>query len=379
MKIVWVSHCGGLLGAERAIIEGITALTPMGVNIQVIAASDGLLANKLAEIGVSFELFRCSWWVSPHGRRSLLHRAWHLLRNVKAKWRLTKLLKQRKPDLVITNTLTIPFAAFAAKSAGIPHIWYIHEFGYEDHGLLFDFGFSRSLKWMDQLSDRILVNSMAVREKFSPYFPTEKIRLINYAVDVPVDRPRSSKNANGLRLVLVGGISPAKRQEDAIRAISLLARDGISARVTFVGDSNCEYSRSVRALSESLRVSDLIDFVPFTEDPYSYFADSDVALLCSRSEAFGRVTVEAMKFGKPVIGSNVGGTRELIRDGWNGLLYEYGNPDDLASKISLICSDRELLTRMANNARAWSQSTFRIENYGSQLMNVFREVVHGAK
>jgi glycosyltransferase involved in cell wall biosynthesis len=118
--------------------------------------------------------------------------------------------------------------------------------------------------------------------------------------------------------------------------------------------------------------------VPFTDDPYSYFASSDVALMCSGCEAFGRVTVEAMKFGKPVIGSRAGGTRELIRDGWNGLLYEPGNPEDLAAKISRLSDHRQLLAQMGVNAKAWSHSTFRPDQYGSQLEKAFQEVLSDA-
>lgn len=379
MKIVWASHSGGLLGAERSIVEGITALAPLGVEIHVVVASDGLLVNKLRELGVSVDVVRCSWWVSPRDRRSLIHRGWHLYRNVIARVRTATLLRRIQPDLVVTNTLTIPFAAFAAKAAGIPHIWYIREFGYEDHGLLFDLGSRRSLNLMDKLSDLILVNSQAVRERFSASFAADKIRLINPAVDVPSRPANQECSGNLLRLMLVGDLSPAKRQEDAIRALSSLARNGLAARLCLVGDSSSKYARSVRTLSEDLGVSHLVDFVRFTDEPYSYFASADVALMCSGCEAFGRVTVEAMKLGKPVIGTNAGGTRELIRDGWNGLLYEPGNPEDLAAKIARLSDHRQLLAQMGVNARAWAHSKFRLDDYGYQLHRAFQEVLADAE
>ena len=61
--------------------------------------------------------------------------------------------------------------------------------------------------------------------------------------------------------------------------------------------------------------------------------------MCSRAEAFGRVTVEAMKLGLPVIGAARGATPELVRDGWNGLLYAHGDANELAGKI-----DRSIAT-----------------------------------
>ena len=51
---------------------------------------------------------------------------------------------------------------------------------------------------------------------------------------------------------------------------------------------------------------------------------ADIGLTCSRNEAFGRTTVEALLMGKPVIGTNTGGTVDLISDGVDGLLYPPG-------------------------------------------------------
>ena len=50
---------------------------------------------------------------------------------------IAKLLQHIKPDLVVTNTIVAPCGAFASKFLGIPHVWYIHEFLEEDHGLTF--------------------------------------------------------------------------------------------------------------------------------------------------------------------------------------------------------------------------------------------------
>jgi glycosyltransferase involved in cell wall biosynthesis len=75
-------------------------------------------------------------------------------------------------------------------------------------------------------------------------------------------------------------------------------------------------------------------------------------------EAFGRVTVEAMQLGRPVIGARSGGTTELIRDGETGLLFEVANPTDLAHKIRQVYEDRDLLSVLGAKARAWSEETF---------------------
>ncbi|MHB8481161.1 MAG: glycosyltransferase family 4 protein [Nitrospiria bacterium] len=72
-------------------------------------------------------------------------------------------------------------------------------------------------------------------------------------------------------------------------------------------------------------------------------------VLPSRTEAMGRVLLEAMASKKPIIASNVDGVPTYIRDGQNGLLFESENVDELAEKICLILSDKEFSGRLAEN------------------------------
>ena len=178
MKVVWVSHSGLLLGAERSLMEGVKGLMATGVELHAVVPSDAGLANRMRNMKVPVSVIPFSWWMSPKGRRSPAHRLLHLYRNLRAWRRLTKLLKQYRPDLVVTNTLVIPFGAMAAKSAGVAHVWYIHELASNDHGLYFDFGESLSFYLINKLSDRVIVNSSAVREKFSKHIAEDKMRLI---------------------------------------------------------------------------------------------------------------------------------------------------------------------------------------------------------
>jgi glycosyltransferase involved in cell wall biosynthesis len=80
--------------------------------------------------------------------------------------------------------------------------------------------------------------------------------------------------------------------------------------------------------------------------------------MCSRCEAFGRVTVEAMKLGLPVIAANTGGSLELVQHGINGFLYEWGNPLDLAKQILKTVSEPDAYSRMSSQARSFANTRF---------------------
>ena len=82
--------------------------------------------------------------------------------------------------------------------------------------------------------------------------------------------------------------------------------------------------------------------------------DASAVVLPSRSEGMGRVVVEALLRGRPVVGSNVGGIRDLVRDGVNGLLVE-PTPHAIADGLARVLADRELLERLAAAAPATAE------------------------
>jgi glycosyltransferase involved in cell wall biosynthesis len=85
------------------------------------------------------------------------------------------------------------------------------------------------------------------------------------------------------------------------------------------------------------------------EDVARALDEASFLVLPSRSEGMGRVVVEALLRGRPVLGSRVGGIRDLVRDGENGLLFE---PDGLAETLERALTDRALIERLAAGARA---------------------------
>jgi glycosyltransferase involved in cell wall biosynthesis len=376
MRILWLSHEPGLAGAELSLVEAARGLQAKGHQVHVVVPAQAELADLLVAAGISVSVVRYTWWVGTGARRAVSYRLRRLLRNLLAWRKLSRLLQEVQPDLVVTNTLAICSGAFVSRWADIPHVWYVHElFGKEGHNLFFDFGESVSLRLMNRLSDRILVNSDAVRRQFQDWIPPEKLRVVYYAVEVaPVSGP-IERTDHRFKLIHVGRLSPGKRQEDAIRALSLLAKKGLDVSLALVGNELPEYGAFLRNLARDLGVGERVEFVAFTEDPFSAVAASDVALMCSRGEGFGRVTIEAMKLGKPVIGARSGGTAELIQDGWNGFLYQLADPEDLAAKIEALYGDRRLLMRMGRQAQEWSQRTLNLETYASGLIDVFQEAI----
>lgn len=386
MKILFVSHSSELFGAERSMLEAVAALNEKGLVVEVVVPSEGELATKLRRLGITVHQIHYTWWVASPEWRGTYYHLRRKLQNLMAGPKFKRLLREHRPDVVVTNTLTIPSGALAARRADIPHVWYVHEFAREDPdttaasqkhsgNFYFDLGRRRSFALMSKLSARVIANSKAVALSLSEHIPAEKLRVLYYAVEViPTPLP-PKQNHEQLVLICVGRLETNKRQEDAIRALASLKTKGLQLRLVLIGSDVLNYEKKLRELTSSLGVTENVEFAGSVPDAQPYFAAADIALVCARNEAFGRVTIEAMKAGKPVVGADHGGTSELISDGLNGLKFVAGDSEDLARKIEILYHDENMRREMGERARDWALTNFNREKFGRDLLQILEEAV----
>jgi glycosyltransferase involved in cell wall biosynthesis len=384
MRVCFVSPTGSSGGGERSMLDLIDTLSIRGVECRVVVPASGYVSRALEARGVEYTASHFRTWCSgdrfPVWDRVLKKPAAHLVRGA----RLARMIRPWKCDVVVTNTLSTCEGAIGARLLRIPHITHVREFGDLDHGWHFEFGPQLSMRILSALSRLVVFNSRAVARRYARQVPQARIRIVYNSVTVPTmpprERPGASRVEGGhpFHCVFVGAVTESKGPEEAIRAVHEAIRRGLPVRLTIVGAGPQAYVAYLRSLIESLGLRESVEMVGHAEDPLLFFREADVALVCSRAEAFGRVILEAMKMGTPVIGANTGGTPESIRDGFNGALYSAGSAKDLADKIELLCKDRELARRMGGQAQAWATQTFNPERYGKEMLAVLAEVTGGA-
>ncbi len=375
IKVCFLSHLSEIGGAELALVELIAALKRRGISSFVIMPAEGPLLYKLAPFATDIAIVPYRWWI---GNDSVYRKVRRLGRNILSFPLLVSQLHRWDCDVIVTNTCTIPAGAVAAALLRKPHVWFIHEFGREDHGLRYDLGVHLSTRIIDRLSACVAVNSDAVKQYYAQYICKAPLYIVHYSVELPVSgeaSPRPSWGQLPIKLALVGRIHEGKGQLEAVSALSLLKSEGFVAELALAGGADAEYLSSIRALAHRLGVEDSIQILGHLDNPAHVMATSDIVLLCSRCEAFGRVTVEALKLGVPVIGSDSGATPEIIRNNFNGLLYKAGDPADLAAKIKYLILNPKEAERMALNARHWARQTFTSERYAAEFIQVIKKVL----
>jgi glycosyltransferase involved in cell wall biosynthesis len=257
------------------------------------------------------------------------------------------LLVRERPALVLTNTMLIPAHAIAAKLLGIPHYWMVREFGRDDHQLWFLLGHRRSVRLIGWLSESVICNSYAVEKAFLAIDSKTTTYVVHPVVDTPLGSPPERLPGEPMRAVLVGYLSKAKGQRLAVEAIAIARKAGVDIELTLVGSGN---QKPFRKLAQRLGVDDLVTIDGPTRDLDRYWAAAHVGLMCSECEAFGRVSVQAMRAGLPVCGTNTGGTPEIIDPGVNGLLGPAGDANALAANLMVLESDEDLRRSLAVGA-----------------------------
>ena len=319
-------------GANLSLLEYLKLLKEDNFEIYLITPRLGEFTNRAANYVVkSYEIYFYSWCIDPAVKLSFPARLRRIIRNHVAKRQAGKIIKEIGPDYIATNTITIDIGALTAKRYSVKHLWFVHEFGELDHGFTFKIGMDKARKKIISLSHLVVVNSLAVLNSFPV---SDKLKLIYYSItnQCPVINKKEYKSS--FRVVMLGQIARSKNQAEAIRAIGLCREKGYNITLSIYGNI---ITKDYYDFLENIIKKNLLDnFVTFhsqTGDICKPLRESHALLMCSGNEAFGRVTVEALKAGLPVIAAQTGGSLEIIDDGINGYFYEPGNVAGFADKI----------------------------------------------
>ena len=232
-------------------------------------------------------------------------------------------------------------------------------------------------------ADTIIAPSPYVRDYVAGWgVEPSRILVVHNAVSDPTaglaeDRT-SIRAALGLDrdadvILAVARLTPWKGVDTLIRALPALHERRPNAILAVVGDG------PDRPRLESLAAEAPMGSVRFAgerphRDVARHLVAADALALCSGYEGLSHVLLEAMAAGVPVVASDVGGNRALVRDGENGLLVPYGDVPATAASLVRLLDDRPLAARLAGAARA-ETSARTIERMVDETVAVLRSVV----
>jgi len=203
-----------------------------------------------------------------------------------------------------------------------------------------------------QESDAVITISQKVRKLYEGVVDDEKISVIPLGVDTGIFKPAEKRfRKDGYEILYVGYLYELKGVEYLIRSMALVARERRDVKLRIVGEGP-EKSR-LMALTKALNLEERVlfeGFVPHTRIVRCY-QKCDIFCFPTLGEPFGKVVLEAMACGKPVIASNVGGPAEIIENERTGFLIPPAQPLILAKAILGLIADKQKMKKIGVNAR----------------------------
>jgi glycosyltransferase involved in cell wall biosynthesis len=308
------------------------------------------------------------------------------LNDIRALYDLVRIIKTEKPDVVHTHTSKAGILGrMAAKIARVPLI--VHT----PHGHVFfgHFGpiLSRIFLWVERLfaplTDRVVALTDRESRDYTDLnvYPEDKLVQIHSGVDiekfkqVPVNAVEKKRalglDPNGLVVGFIGWLLPVKGPMHLLKAMEDVWQDHDDTILVFIGKGDLDVDLRAEALRSN--ANDRINFVGWRNDIDEIMPIFDIFVLPSLNEGMGRVLVEAMAAGKPIVASNVGGIPDLVQHDYNGLLVPPGDEKALAASIKQLINDPEKAKMMGQRGREIC-NRFSLEAMVEKIDNLYQEL-----
>jgi glycosyltransferase involved in cell wall biosynthesis len=200
----------------------------------------------------------------------------------------------------------------------------------------------------------IAVSESTKSELVSKGIPDENIRVVHNSVDHNLYKPGKPVPRKEPVIGFLGRIKKYKSIEHLLEAFCRVKTILPDAILTIVGDG--DYLPALKKYAVNLGIADDTTFTGYVsgEEKVRLVNNMDLIVNTSSKEGWGLTVIEANACGIPVIGANVSGLRDSILHDETGILYTYGNIEELATAIVTLIRNREKRDRLARNAITWA-------------------------
>jgi glycosyltransferase involved in cell wall biosynthesis len=379
VRILYASHTGHVSGGEHSLLDLLAALPP-DVSAQV-ACPPGDLSRRLPRshrIPGTDASLRLHPWYTPRAVGRML----------RAGWRLRAIARRTRAELVHANSIRAGLVALVARAFGGPPV-VVHVRDRLPEGPVGRLTLAGLTRWAAAVvgnSEYTLdgvPGGRALRAAIPS--PVDLSRFDPGRVERPRARKRLGLDCEAPVLGVIGQLTPWKAQDDAIRILHRVRETMpdatllVAGAAKFVSDEtrydNRTFVDGLHAMCADLGLDDAVRFLGEREDVPELLAALDVLLVPSWAEPFGRVVIEGMAMGVPVIATAEGGPAEIIEDGVDGVLLPPRAPERWAHEVRRLLADRERGRTLAEAALEHVGATYGVEAHVRRVLNVYAQVL----
>lgn len=316
--------------------------------------------------------------------RCYCSKGWHLTPIIKLFW----FIKKNRIDLVHTNTMLALDGAIAAKLSGVPHIQHVREAIGLDENSLFKFPFQKRKVFfrrvMKFLHQGVIANSKFTLNLAAPSFDENSLVCIYNSIskDFYVNQLLGSRNELGSEIIIgmVGNVtSNCKNHQLFIKIANeyKISKSVLDFRFNIYGklpDQKDPYLMELKNLISKYHLESIVSFKGYYESS-SIYKEINLLFHTCNQESFGRIYIEAMAMGVPIVTVRGGGALELIKNGQNGFLIGSDNPRGFVSKAEELILNKELYHSIRENGINFSQN-FCGDLIGTKIEDYYNKVLY---
>jgi glycosyltransferase involved in cell wall biosynthesis len=372
--VLIIEPAGQLWGSERALLDLISHLSGERWRVTVALPPDTPFEPLLARLPVEIV-------TGPIGG---LHLRGPVSRAVAAVW-LSRLVLLKRPDVIHVNQAGLArLAGFAGLVGRAPVVSHVRL--HEDAVRLNERQSKNSRGSFVAISKFIHETLISGDES-----PSRNVRFIYDPFDINSfpkeqldDARRAVRSEFGLGddtplVTLVGRICREKGQDLFVKAAGLVGCTDAHFLIAGSEPSGSvverEFADSVRAMANVPPLVDRVHFLGERSDVGRLLSASDVAVLASRGEPFGRVLLEALALGTPVVGPNYGGPVEIIGPDERGLGFESEDPASLAKAIDWTLSNQVVARERARRGGEWVGRVCAPEKHAEAIESFWNDAI----
>lgn len=384
-KIIFVNHASSFNGgAEKSLLEMVSALQESEEYlIKVVLPEDGDLLTKIKEKNIAYSLVKEESWRMWH--KNYFQILKFFLTFIKLFFNLYDwivFLKKEKADILHININRLIIPLLASKMIGLKTIIHFRDVPNQTR---YKFVFGWDLYYYIMNLGKIwIANSLYTHSQINSKSNAPKIDVLYNYLDFKLFDDKLSRSASSnsilkkeFSVVMLGGINPWKNQIEFVNvAIRVLKKRKDIFFYMFGKIISKEYYEKLMKKIHDEKCDKNIFFRGHEKNVEKIFLESDLMLHTSLVEPFGRVFIESLAAGVPLIASGNGGAKEIVNNGIHGYVFNNWDTKTVANKVIFLKENEEVRNKMGLSGRSLVKDKFSKSIFVNKLRNIYSNVLN---
>lgn len=380
--ILYIAHERKLGGASLSLVVLAEEMQKRNYKVAVVVPFYfSPLAKELRRRNIKTYWVFNGWWMQPvdwPGYMKLIFKIIYKLENISA-YIIAFIAKRNGYQIIHSNSSVIDVGSKAAQIMNGKHVWHFREFGDLDYNLEFINGRKKSIEFLENRNDRLIFISESLLRHYDELKQNTRAHVIYNGIDESYLNFHEHNNERIIFLIS-GNLTPNKRQDLVLKAVLELKRNGVKGFEVWIAgqagslQSAKEYANGLETFIKKHNLTE-VKMLGRIKDMNNLRRKTDVEIIPSIQEAFGRVTVEAMLSANPVLVSDSGANLELVQAGKNGWVFESGNEYMLAEQMKFIIENPKYISEFGEYAFEYAQKNFLSSRNTEQVEKLYKEII----